>query len=133
MMWMLSGNCGYTCPYGTTAMWLLRLPDLKGCYKHCILTKSKEKNKSGRGSSGYISVHRLSQRGAQDTTYPCPDPERENMRRSCRFRSIKRWSAPRTKGRACRRYLRANNILPAMAHTDAIYEEAEAAITKAIH
>jgi N-acetylglucosamine-6-phosphate deacetylase len=67
----------------------------------------------------------MTQRGAQDPRYirePDPLEYREILSSaSC----IKRWSsAPELKGSMeLGRYLRSKNILPAIAHTDAIYEE----------
>lgn len=67
----------------------------------------------------------MSQRGAQDPRYiRDPDPE-EYMDVISRSNVIKRWSAaPELKGAIpFARYLKSKGILPALAHTDAIYEE----------
>ena len=68
----------------------------------------------------------MNQRGAQDPRYirnPDPAEYKEILARSS---SIKRWSAaPELKGAIeFGRYIQTKDILPAMAHTDAIYEEA---------
>ena len=67
----------------------------------------------------------MNQRGAQDPRYiRDPDPE-EYMDVIASSNSIKRWSAaPELKGAIpFARYLISKGILPALAHTDAIYEE----------
>ena len=67
----------------------------------------------------------MSQRGAQDPKYiRDPDPE-EYKDILSRFSCVKRWSAaPELKGAIeFGKYLRSKNILAAVAHTDAIYEE----------
>lgn len=74
----------------------------------------------------YFSIE---QRGAQDTRYirnPNPAEYKEIIKFSP---SIKRWSAaPELPGAIeFGRYLKKHNILPAIAHTDAIYEEVELA------
>jgi N-acetylglucosamine-6-phosphate deacetylase len=81
----------------------------------------------------------LSQRGAQDPRYiRNPDPK-EYMDILSRSSDIKRWSAaPELKGAIeFGNHLRSKGILVAMAHTDAIYEEAlvafEAGYTLATH
>jgi N-acetylglucosamine-6-phosphate deacetylase len=67
----------------------------------------------------------MNQRGAQDPRFiRDPDPaEYEEI--LSRYSCIKRWSAaPELKGAIdFGRFLRSKNVLPAIAHTDAIYEE----------
>jgi N-acetylglucosamine-6-phosphate deacetylase len=70
----------------------------------------------------YISVN---QKGAQDARFirdPDPGEYKEVL---SRYSCIKRWSAaPELKGAIeFGRYLRSKNVLPAIAHTDAVYEE----------
>jgi N-acetylglucosamine-6-phosphate deacetylase len=68
----------------------------------------------------------LSQRGAQDPRY-IRDPNPEEYKAVIEYsKSITRWSAaPELKGAIeFGRYLKSKGILPAIAHTDAIYEEA---------
>lgn len=81
----------------------------------------------------------MSQRGAQDPRYirnPDPEEYKDILSRSS---DIKRWSAaPELKGAIeFGNYLRSKGILVAMAHTDAIYEEAleafEAGFTLGTH
>jgi N-acetylglucosamine-6-phosphate deacetylase len=67
----------------------------------------------------------MSQRGAQDPRYirdPDPNEYKEIL---SQYSCIKRWSAaPELKGAMeFGRYVQSKNILPAIAHTDAIYEE----------
>ena len=116
--------------YGTTAM----LPT--------TLTSSKEEllqtlaiyesaNKKNTAGAQFLGMHlegpyiSMNQRGAQDARYiRNPDPAECHeiiSSSSC----IKRWSsAPELKGSIeLGRFLKSKNILPAIAHTDAIYEE----------
>jgi N-acetylglucosamine-6-phosphate deacetylase len=67
----------------------------------------------------------MNQRGAQDARFirnPDPDEYKEIL---SRYACVKRWSAaPELKGAIeFGRYIKSKNILPAIAHTDAIYEE----------
>jgi N-acetylglucosamine-6-phosphate deacetylase len=116
--------------YGTTSM----LPT--------TLTSSKEEllqtlviyesvNKKNTSGAQFLGMHlegpyiSMNQRGAQDARYirnPDPNEYREIISStSC----IKRWSnAPELKGSIeLGRFLKSKNILPAIAHTDAVYEE----------
>ncbi|MEJ0106258.1 MAG: N-acetylglucosamine-6-phosphate deacetylase [Bacteroidota bacterium] len=120
--------------YGTTSM----LPTtLTGSKEDIIKTLAvyegaKEKNMTG---SQFLGMHlegpylAMSQRGAQDPRYirdPDPGEYKEIISGSS---SIKRWSAaPELKGAIeFGRYIKSKGILPAIAHTDAVYEEAEEA------
>jgi len=85
-------------------------------------------NKSG---AEFMGLHlegpyfAMAQRGAQDPKWiRDPDP-REYEYIVSKSRSIKRWSAaPELKGAIeFAKFLKSKNILPALAHTDAIYEE----------
>jgi len=74
----------------------------------------------------YISMN---QRGAQDPRYirdPDPDEYKEVLSRSA---SVKRWSAaPELQGAIeFGKYIRSNGVLPAIAHTDAVYEQVQEA------
>jgi N-acetylglucosamine-6-phosphate deacetylase len=72
----------------------------------------------------YISMN---QRGAQDPAYiRNPDPEEYEDIIRASGQDIKRWSAaPELPGAITfAHYLKSNGILPSLAHTDAIYEEA---------
>lgn len=116
--------------YGTTAM----MPTtLSSSYNELIQTlelyqKAQLKNKKG---AEFIGMHlegpyfALSQRGAQDPKFiRNPDPS-EYKEILSRFSCVKRWSAaPELKGSIeFGRFLKSKNVLPAIAHTDAIYEE----------
>lgn len=116
--------------YGTTAM----MPTtLSSSYNELIQTlelyqKAQLKNKKG---AEFIGMHlegpyfALSQRGAQDPKFiRNPDPS-EYKEILSRFSCVKRWSAaPELKGAIeFGRFLKSKNVLPAIAHTDAIYEE----------
>jgi N-acetylglucosamine-6-phosphate deacetylase len=116
--------------YGTTAM----LPT--------TLTSSKEEllqtldiyesaNKKNTNGAQFLGMHlegpyiSMNQKGAQDGRYiRNPDPAEYHEIQSSTS-CIKRWSsAPELKGSIeLGRFLRSKNILPAIAHTDAIYEE----------
>lgn len=88
-----------------------------------------------RDGARFIGMHlegpyfALNQRGAQDPKYirdPDPAEYEEILEKSS---SIRRWSAaPELKGAIeFGKYVRSKGVLPAIAHTDAIYEEALAA------
>ncbi|MGC4036199.1 MAG: N-acetylglucosamine-6-phosphate deacetylase [Chitinophagaceae bacterium] len=116
--------------YGTTAM----LPtSLTGSKDQILATlevyeKANTKNKNG---AQFLGMHlegpylAMSQRGAQDPRYiRNPDPK-EYTEILSSFSCIKRWSAaPELPGAIeFGRYIQSKGILPAIAHTDAIYEE----------
>jgi N-acetylglucosamine-6-phosphate deacetylase len=116
--------------YGTTSMLPTTLTSSKEELLHAldIYESANKKNTNGAQFLGmhlegpYIS---LNQRGAQDARYiRNPDPAEYHEIISS-FSCIKRWSsAPELKGSIeLGRFLKAKNILPAIAHTDAIYEE----------
>lgn len=116
--------------YGTTAMLPTTLTSSKEelIQTLAIYESAREKNING---AQFLGMHlegpyiAMTQRGAQDPRYirePDPVEYREIISsNSC----IKRWSsAPELKGSMeLGHYLRSKNILPAIAHTDAIYEE----------
>ena len=116
--------------HGTTAM----LPTTLSCEKVDLLKTLSiydEANKLNVNGTQFIGIHiegpyfALNQRGAQDPRYirdPDPSEYKEILSAS---KTIKRWSAaPELKGAIeFGRYMVANNVLPAIAHTDAIYEE----------
>lgn len=117
--------------YGTTSM----LPTTLTSETEDLLTtldiykKAKENNKNG---AQFLGVHlegpyfAVSQRGAQDPRYiRNPDPA-EYMEILNYSTDIKRWSAaPELPGSIeFARYLKSQGILVALAHTDAVYEEA---------
>lgn len=130
--------------YGTTGLMPTTLTsELDELYNTLELYKQADKNNS-KGAQ-FLGMHlegpyfSVNQRGAQDPRYiRNPDPK-EYMDILSRSNDIKRWSAaPELPGAIeFANQLRAKNILVAMAHTDAIYEEAlvafEAGYTLATH
>lgn len=130
--------------YGTTGLMPTTLTsELDELYNTLELYKQADKNNI-KGAQ-FLGMHlegpyfALSQRGAQDPRYiRNPDPK-EYMDILSRSSDIKRWSAaPELKGAIeFGNHLRSKGILVAMAHTDAIYEEAlvafEAGYTLATH
>jgi N-acetylglucosamine-6-phosphate deacetylase len=117
--------------YGTTSMLPTTLTSEKEELFHTldIYKQAERENVSGAQFLGmhlegpYFSVN---QRGAQDPRYirnPDPAEYQEILSRSS---DIKRWSAaPELEGSIeFARYLKSKGILVALAHTDAIYEEA---------
>jgi N-acetylglucosamine-6-phosphate deacetylase len=116
--------------HGTTAMLPTTLTSTNELLLQTLdaFERAGKKNEKGAQLLGmhlegpYISIN---QRGAQDPRFirePNPhEYEKILSNHSC----IKRWSiAPELKGAlALGRYLRSKNILPAIAHTDAVYEE----------
>lgn len=116
--------------HGTTAM----LPTTLSSSKEELLqtlTLYEDAHQKNINGAQFLGMHlegpyfAMNQRGAQDPKYiRDPDPvEYENILSN--FSSIKRWSAaPELKGAIeFGRYLRSKNVLAAVAHTDAIYEE----------
>jgi N-acetylglucosamine-6-phosphate deacetylase len=117
--------------HGTTSIMPTTLTaDRKGILNTLeVYEQAHAKNKFG---AQFIGLHlegpyfSMNQRGAQDPRYirdPDPDEYLEILSHS---QSIKRWSAaPERKGAiAFGKVLCERGILPSMAHTDAIYEEA---------
>ncbi|MGN6299100.1 MAG: N-acetylglucosamine-6-phosphate deacetylase [Ginsengibacter sp.] len=116
--------------YGTTSMFPTTLTSSKEelFQTLAIYENANKKNINGAQFLGmhlegpYISMN---QRGAQDGRYirnPDPSEYKEILSATS---SIKRWSsAPELQGSIeLGKYLVSKNILPAIAHTDAIYEE----------
>src|SRR5690242_13700953 len=116
--------------YGTTAM----LPTTLTATKELLIQtldafeSAKTKNTNGAQLLGmhlegpYISTNQI---GAQDPRFirdPNPGEYKEIL---SNYSCIKRWSAAPELNGAIEfgRYLKSKNILPAIAHTDAIYEE----------
>lgn len=120
--------------YGTTSMLPTTLTGSKQQILQTLATYEAADKMNIRGAQ-FLGMHlegpylAMSQRGAQDPRYirdPDPDEYKEIL---SRFSCIKRWSAaPELKGAIeFGRYIRQKGILPAIAHTDAVYEEAEEA------
>lgn len=130
--------------YGTTGLMPTTLTsELDELYNTLELYKQADKNNT-QGAQ-FLGMHlegpyfAMTQRGAQDPRYiRNPDPK-EYMDILSRSNDIKRWSAaPELKGAIeFGNHLRSKGILVAMAHTDAIYEEAleafEAGFTLGTH
>jgi N-acetylglucosamine-6-phosphate deacetylase len=116
--------------YGTTSM----LPTTLTATKEELLqtlAAYESANKKNINGAQFLGMHlegpylAMSQRGAQDPRYirdPDPNEYKEIL---SQYSCIKRWSAaPELKGAMeFGRYVQSKNILPAIAHTDAIYEE----------
>jgi len=116
--------------YGTTSM----LPTTLSASKEELLQtlSAYEKSmKSNVDGAQFLGLHlegpyfAMAQRGAQDPRYirdPNPEEYKEIISRSP---FIKRWSAaPELKGAIeFGKYMKSHGVLPALAHTDAIYED----------
>src|SRR4051794_4742176 len=122
--------------YGTTAM----LPTTLTATKELLLQTLdafESANKKNVHGAQLLGMHlegpyiAMNQRGAQDSRFirdPNPDEYKEIL---SKYSCIKRWSAaPELRGALqFGRYLQSKNVLPAIAHTDAIYEEVLEAFT----
>lgn len=120
--------------YGTTSL----LPTTLTSEKDELYTTFevyKQANKNNSAGAQFLGLHlegpyfAMTQRGAQDPRYiRNPDPEEYKDILSCSS-DIRRWSAaPELPGAIeFGHHLHARGILVAMAHTDAVYEEALAA------
>jgi N-acetylglucosamine-6-phosphate deacetylase len=123
--------------YGTTAL----MPTTLSCEKQDLLDTIKMYEKAhvlNNKGAQFVGLHiegpyfSRQQKGAQDPRYirnPDPAEYKEILQES---EAIKRWSAaPELKGSLdFAHYLTSKNILPALAHTDAIYEEVLEAFEK---
>ncbi|MFT3704113.1 MAG: N-acetylglucosamine-6-phosphate deacetylase [Agriterribacter sp.] len=117
--------------YGTTAMTPTTLTSTTDNMLQ-TLAVYEDANKKNVAGAQFLGIHlegpyfAMSQRGAQDPRHiRNPDPE-EYKHILSQSTSIKRWSAaPELKGAIeFGKYMQCKGILPAIAHTDAIYEEA---------
>lgn len=120
--------------HGTTAM----LPTTLTSEREDLLATLDAYDAANRiniSGAAFIGMHlegpyfAMSQRGAQDPKYirnPDPAEYKEILEK---YPSVKRWSAaPELTGAIeFGKYLRSKNVLAAMAHTDAVYEEASEA------
>lgn len=116
--------------FGTTSM----VPTTLTSEKENLLTilaVYEEANKKNTKGAQFLGMHlegpyfAMAQRGAQDPRYiRNPDPQ-EYMEIIARSKTIARWSAaPELPGSIeFAQYLKSKQILPALAHTDATYEE----------
>ncbi|MBK5279923.1 MAG: N-acetylglucosamine-6-phosphate deacetylase [Bacteroidia bacterium] len=116
--------------YGTTSM----LPTtLSSSREELLQTLAiyEDANRNNISGAQFLGLHlegpyfAMNQRGAQDPKYirdPNPEEYKDILSRSS---SIKRWSAaPELKGAIeFGQYMKSKGVLPAVAHTDAIYED----------
>ena len=116
--------------YGTTSMLPTTLTSSKEELLQTLAIYESAHNKNTNGAQ-FLGMHlegpylSMNQIGAQDARYiRNPDPA-EYKEIIAAASCIKRWSsAPELKGSIeLGRFLKSKNILPAIAHTDAIYEE----------
>ena len=120
--------------HGTTAL----MPTTLSCEKDDLLATLDMydiADKQNHKGAQFIGLHiegpyfAMNQRGAQDPRYIRPPVVDEYTEILSRSKNIKRWSAaPELKGALeFADYLRSKNVMVAIAHTDAIYEEVLAA------
>ena len=116
--------------FGTTSMLPTTLTSTKEELLQTLAAYESSNKKNSHGAQ-FLGMHlegpylAMSQRGAQDPRYirdPDPDEYKEIL---SKYSCIKRWSAaPELKGAIeFGRYVKSKHVLPAIAHTDAIYEE----------
>jgi N-acetylglucosamine-6-phosphate deacetylase len=116
--------------FGTTAMLPTTLTSTKEAMLQ-ILSVYESANRNNVKGAQFLGMHlegpyiAMSQKGAQDPRYirdPLPEEYEEIL---SKFSCIKRWSAaPELKGAIeFGKYIKSKGVLPAVAHTDAIYEE----------
>jgi len=121
--------------YGTTSI----TPTTLSCEKDALIKTLKlyeEADKLNNNGAQFIGMHiegpyfAMNQRGAQDPRYIRPPDPEEYEEIVARFPVIKRWSAaPELEGAiSFGKFMVSKGILPAIAHTDAIYEEVAAAL-----
>lgn len=120
--------------FGTTSMFPTTLTSEKDDLLTTLAIFEQVKDEEPTGAQ-LLGMHlegpyfSLAQRGAQDTRY-IRNPDPEEYREIIAYSPfIKRWSAaPELPGAIeFGRYLKEHHILPAIAHTDAIYEEVQEA------
>ena len=123
--------------YGTTSM----MPTTLSCEKKDLidtLDMYEQANRVNTQGSAFIGLHiegpyfAMNQKGAQDPRYIRNPDEAEYKEILEHYPSVKRWSAaPELPGAlAFGSYLSARGILPSIAHTDAVYEDALLAFEK---
>ena len=116
--------------FGTTSMLPTTLTSTKEAMLQ-VLGVYKSANKNNNNGSQFLGMHlegpyiAMSQKGAQDPRYirdPLPEEYEEIL---SKFSCIKRWSAaPELKGAIeFGKYIKSKGVLPALAHTDAVYDE----------
>ncbi|QEC79978.1 N-acetylglucosamine-6-phosphate deacetylase [Mucilaginibacter ginsenosidivorax] len=116
--------------YGTTAMVPTTLTAEKADLLKTLDLYASADVKNTMGAQ-FLGMHlegpyfAMNQRGAQDPRY-IRNPDEEEYKEIIAYsKAIKRWSAAPELPGAIKfaKYLQANGIMPALAHTDAIYEE----------
>ncbi|MDQ0104922.1 N-acetylglucosamine-6-phosphate deacetylase [Chitinophaga terrae (ex Kim and Jung 2007)] len=116
--------------YGTTAM----MPTTLSCGQASLLQTLDTyaaANAQNRQGAQFIGIHiegpyfSMNQRGAQDPKYIHDPSPAEYLEVLAHSKDVKRWSiAPERPGAIeMGKVLKAHNILPSIAHTDAVYEE----------
>jgi N-acetylglucosamine-6-phosphate deacetylase len=121
--------------YGTTSITPTTLSSSKEELLQVLSLYESANSKNTRGAQ-FIGLHlegpyiSMNQRGAQDARFirnPNPNEYKDILSRTA---SIKRWSAAPELDGAIEfgNYLKSKGILPAIAHTDAVYEEVLQAI-----
>jgi N-acetylglucosamine-6-phosphate deacetylase len=116
--------------FGTTSMLPTTLTSTKDSMLQ-ILGAYEGANQNNVNGAQFLGMHlegpyiSLNQKGAQDPRYirdPLPEEYEEIL---STFSCIKRWSAaPELKGAIeFGRYVKSKGVLPALAHTDAVYDE----------
>lgn len=116
--------------FGTTSMLPTTLSSTKEEMLKALVAYDQANARNTNGAQ-FLGMHiegpyfAMNQRGAQDPRFirdPDPAEYQEVLSRST---NVKRWSAaPELKGAIeFGRYMRSKNVLPALAHTDAIYED----------
>ena len=120
--------------YGTTSLYPTTLASTVDELMHTFSVYNEAKSKNRKGAS-FLGLHlegpyfSMKQKGAQDPKY-IRNPEKEEYLSILQASNeIKRWSsAPELSGsKEFAETLRAFDVLPAIAHSDAIYEEVEEA------
>jgi N-acetylglucosamine-6-phosphate deacetylase len=116
--------------FGTTAMLPTTLSSTKEEMLKALQAYDNANSKNKKGAQ-FIGMHlegpyfAMNQRGAQDPRYiRDPDPAEYHDILS-QTKSVRRWSAAPELNGAIEfgRYMRSSNVLPALAHTDATYED----------
>ena len=116
--------------FGTTAMLPTTLTSTKEAMLQ-ILGVYESANRNNVKGAQFLGMHlegpyiSMNQKGAQDPRYirdPLPEEYEEIL---SKFSCIKRWSAaPELKGAIeFGKYVKSKGVLPALAHTDAVYDE----------
>jgi N-acetylglucosamine-6-phosphate deacetylase len=117
--------------HGTTAMLPTTLTSSKEEILHTLQVYEQANTRNSSGSQ-FLGMHlegpyfAMNQRGAQDPRYIRNPDAKEYKDILAHTSCIKRWSAAPELNGAIEfgRYVRSKGVLPSIAHTDAVYEEA---------